>query len=437
MNQYSNFSKELVSKYLTTEEESNELYKKRYVPLGSEKLLELATARPDSIDDESVLKSFYNSNFVGSGLSFDAVIGSSGFVPLKDNAKIIKFTEHKGQYQSSEDKAQYTSVEKYGLLIDAFARRDILIEVPEGEEKNISVLFVSVNEPTIFRISVKSGANSNLNLLEWYASSGDRELLSASSHSITAEEYSKCEINIMHNEGDKTKVLGLYEARAMPGAMFKANNFYSGGIATRSHGTMEANGHSSSVEINEFIFSAAEQKMDINTEVINSSSNTTARLATRAAAMASSACYLKGFSKIVNGARDSKSFVEESGMLLDKSARIDSIPAMSIDENRVKATHSSAIGPIDDESVFYMKTHGIDSLKAKELLVNGFFSGQLGAVGNNQVREAFAALVKTKMHGLSVGGAPKLDNSGIWFSKENDMFNRHYKYRSEIDETQN
>ncbi|EQD52240.1 FeS assembly protein SufB, partial [mine drainage metagenome] len=213
----------------------------------------------------------------------------------------------------------------------------------------------------------------------------------------------------------------------------------SGGSVTKAKGTIEALGYASTVNVNEFIFASAEQKMDVNTNIINSSNNTTAKLATRAAAMGNSVCYLKGFSKIISGSKDSRSFVEEAGMLMDKSARIDSIPAMSIDENRVKATHSSAIGPIDEESIFYLNTNGIDSTKSRELFVNGFFASQLGNVSNTQAKEAFAAIIKAKIHNsLEIGKTPKLDSSGMWFVETTDtMLERHHKYIGETDETQN
>ncbi|MGC8537698.1 MAG: SufB/SufD family protein [Candidatus Micrarchaeia archaeon] len=436
MEQYAEFSKELVGRYKAAQEETNELYKKRYIPIGSEKLLEIVNTKPGKPDDESELRKFYDAVFKDSGMSFDAIIGSSGSVVLSDEGKLVKFIEigkAEADYPTS-----INSEDKYNLLINAYAKKDIVIDIPEDSEKNINLLFASVNEPLLVRISINAGNGSKLNLLEWYASAEGRRTISAASHRIISREYSKCEINMLHNESYDTTVLNIYDAKSLASSSLKMNYFYSGGSATKAHGTIEAHDYSSSVDVNEFIFGSDGQKMDINTNIVNSSNNTTARLATRAAAMGSATCYLKGFSKIVNGSKDSRSFVEESGVLLDRSARIDSIPAMSIDENKVKATHSSAIGPIDEESLFYMGTHGVDQEKAKELLVNGFFSSQLGSVGNNQAREAFAAIIRTKMRdGSEIGKTPKLDSSGLWFAdSEPDIFKRHYKYRSEKDEAQ-
>ena len=436
MEQYAEFSKELVGRYMAAQEETNELYKKRYIPVGSEKLLEIVNANHAKPDDDDELRRFYDAVFKDSGISFDAIIGSSGNVVLSEEGKAVKFTDIK--HAGPDYPAYVNSDDKYNLLINAYAKKDIVIEVPEDSEKSINLLFAAINEPLLVRIIINAGKGSKLNLLEWYATAEGRRTISAASHRIISGDYSKCEINMLHNESYDTTVLNMYDAKSLASSSLKMNYFYSGGSVTKAHGTIEAHDYSSSIDVNEFIFGSDGQKMDINTNIVNSSSNTTARLATRAAAMGSATCYLKGFSKIVNGSKDSRSFVEESGMLLDKSARIDSIPAMSIDENKVKATHSSAIGPIDEEALFYMGTHGVDNEKAKELLVNGFFSSQLGSVGNNQAREAFAAIIRAKMKdGSNIGKTPKLNSSGLWFAdSESDIFRGHYKYRSEKDEAQ-
>lgn len=436
MERYSEFSKELVGMYMSAQEEANELYKKRYIPIGSEKLLEMASSKPGIADNGGVLHKFYDEVFKDSGISFDAIIGSSGSAVISDEGKAVKFvnvTNARTDYPVAVN-----SNDKYSLLINAYAKKDIVIDVPEDSEKSINLLFASINEPLLVRVTINTGKGSKLNLLEWYASAEGRRTISAASHRIISGEYSNCEINMLHNESYDATVISIYDAKSLASSSLKMNYFYSGGSITKAHGTIEAHDYSSSVDVNEFIFGSYGQKMDINTNIVNSSSNTTARLATRAAAMDGAICYLKGFSKILNGSKDSKSFVEEAGMLLDKSARIDSIPAMSIDENKVKATHSSAIGPIDEESLFYMGTHGIDKAKAKELLVNGFFSSQLGSVSNNQAREAFAAIIRSKMNdGSNIGKTPKLNSAGLWFAdSEQDMFNKHYKYRSEKDEAQ-
>ena len=69
MEQYAEFSKELVGRYMAAQEETNELYKKRYIPVGSEKLLEIVNANHAKPDDDDELRRFYDAVFKDSGIS--------------------------------------------------------------------------------------------------------------------------------------------------------------------------------------------------------------------------------------------------------------------------------------------------------------------------------------------------------------------------------
>ena len=149
--------------------------------------------------------------------------------------------------------------------------------------------------------------------------------------------------------------------------------------------------------------------------------------------MDSSFCILKGFAKINKGATKAKSYVHERGILLDKNAKVYGLPDMSVDENDVKATHSSATSPVDPESVFYLMTKGIDEIGVRKLLVTGFFAESLSKMHNSIMKELSMSLINTKLETKVYGGAPKLDARNIWVGATDtgdvDMFKGHYKYR--------
>jgi Fe-S cluster assembly scaffold protein SufB len=112
--------------------------------------------------------------------------------------------------------------------------------------------------------------------------------------------------------------------------------------------------------------------------------------------MDTSLCILKGFAKIANGATMSSSYIKERSILLDKGTRVDSLPDMSVDENDVKAAHSSATAPISEDEMFYLMSKGIDAIQAKRLIVNGFFSEYTKAIGNGAMNEVTGAMINEK-----------------------------------------
>ena len=181
------------------------------------------------------------------------------------------------------------------------------------------------------------------------------------------------------------------------------------------------------------MFGAESQKFDIGTQVVNSGIDTSVSLESKAALMDSSFCIMKGFAKVRKGAAQSKSYVHERGILLSSEARVYGLPDMSVDESDVKATHSSATSPVDEEAVFYLMSKGIDEVGVRKLLVTGFFAISISKIKNNLMKEFSMSLINSKLENKSYGEVPDMNARNVWIapsdSAESDPFRGHYKYR--------
>jgi Fe-S cluster assembly protein SufD len=67
-------------------------------------------------------------------------------------------------------------------------------------------------------------------------------------------------------------------------------------------------------------------------------------------------------------------------LLLSDDAVIDAKPELEIYADDVKCTHGAAIGQLDDEALFYLRTRGIDSDDARRLLTYAFANEVIGRV---------------------------------------------------------
>ena len=78
-------------------------------------------------------------------------------------------------------------------------------------------------------------------------------------------------------------------------------------------------------------------------------------------------------------------------LVLDEGAHADSVPNLDIEENDVRCSHGSTVGPIDEDQRYYLESRGVAPAMAERLIVAGFFSdiaaqapvagGWAGAVG--------------------------------------------------------
>ena len=53
----------------------------------------------------------------------------------------------------------------------------------------------------------------------------------------------------------------------------------------------------------------------------------------------------------------------------------------------IRCTHGAAVGPVDEEMVFYLQSRGLDRATAEQLIVEGFFQSTLARLGLSALEE--------------------------------------------------
>jgi len=80
-------------------------------------------------------------------------------------------------------------------------------------------------------------------------------------------------------------------------------------------------------------------------------------------------------------------------LLLSERAQIDTKPQLEIFADDVKCTHGATVGRLDETSLFYMKSRGINARTARELLTYAFAADVLETIELAEVREGLEAAV--------------------------------------------
>lgn len=79
-----------------------------------------------------------------------------------------------------------------------------------------------------------------------------------------------------------------------------------------------------------------------------------------------------GMVHIAKGAKDADGFFASNVLLFD-NAKGRSVPSLEIDENDLKAGHSSTVGRPDENQMFYLRSRGLFEKDAEQIIINGFF----------------------------------------------------------------
>ncbi len=384
---YKEFVADAMMNYESLPQETNELYKKHsiHIPFDLRDRFDHSSGEDiDAIEVPYAMRSEFDA-VIGSG---KCILNNRSIVTVKDSSKLGS--------RLLEDAAQDSAEDKYAAFINAYAKSTLFVDVPPGMHAKASILFAATRMPLNARVVISIGKDAELNLLELHESTAPGTVIGVM-HETILQDNASAEINALHNENANTTVLCFFKDKLGVGANLKFNSVYNGGSHVRARNIVEAGAKNSSAEVNEIIFGSAAQKFDIDTHIINAASDTKTMLRSRAALMGTSRCVLKGFAKVAHGAKRSDSCIHERGMLLGKGARIDSLPDMSVDENSVRATHSSATSQIDSEEIFYLMSKGIDGGRVRKLIVNGFFSGCMEKIDNAAMRYIAMSRINEKL----------------------------------------
>jgi len=80
----------------------------------------------------------------------------------------------------------------------------------------------------------------------------------------------------------------------------------------------------------------------------------------------------QGLIKIEKSGQKSHAYQKNKNLILSEKVFIDSRPFLEILANDVFCTHGSTTGKINEESLFYLKSRGLDQKIAEQLYVSGF-----------------------------------------------------------------
>ena len=79
------------------------------------------------------------------------------------------------------------------------------------------------------------------------------------------------------------------------------------------------------------------------------------------------------------------------GLLLQRTATVNLKPELEIFADDVKCAHGATVGELDARALFYLAAAASRRPRAKALLTRAFVADALDRIGDEAVREAFAA----------------------------------------------
>ncbi len=275
------------------------------------------------------------------------------------------------------------SPDAFTILHDAFLAGGAFIKVPAGVvvDKPIIVLHWSEGEGivTFPHTLVVADESSEITVVDRFGSPdvGDSGHLVDAVVELLVGDNARLRYLSVQEHGPKTWQVALQRAHVGRDASLHSSAVALGGDYARLRSESLLEGDNAESDLMAVYFGDHTQMLDFRTLQDHDAPNTRSDLLFKGAVEDQAHSVYSGLIRLRPDARKAVANQTNRNLVLTEGAGADSIPNLEIEANDVKCSHASAVGPIDEEQLYYLESRGVRPEDAERLIVLGFFDDVL------------------------------------------------------------
>ena len=275
------------------------------------------------------------------------------------------------------------SPDAFTILHDAFLAGGAFIKVPAGVvvDKPIIVLHWSEGEGivTFPHTLVVADESSEITVVDRFGSpdvGGSGHLVDGVVELLVGDNARLRYLSVQEH-GPKTWQVALQRAHVGRDASLHSSAVALGGDYARLRSESLLSGDNAESDLMAVYFGDHTQMLDFRTLQDHDAPNTRSDLLFKGAVEDQAHSVYSGLIRLRPDARKAVANQTNRNLVLTEGAGADSIPNLEIEANDVKCSHASAVGPIDEEQLYYLESRGVRPEDAERLIVLGFFDDVL------------------------------------------------------------
>lgn len=266
-------------------------------------------------------------------------------------------------------------------LNDAFHPALVVVDVPAGAVVEAPVVVVhwcgagDAEAPAVFpRTLVRVGRGASAAVIEVVGGgAGERRSLVVPLTELEAGEGGRLSYVGLQVLGPNVWHIARVGGVARRDATLRTFTVGLGAAYDRSRTDALASGQGASTELRSAYLGTGTQVHDVRTLQDHAAPHTTSDLLCKGAVAGASRSVYSGLIRVQRGAVRTDAFQTNHNLVLDARAHADSVPNLDIEENDVRCSHASTVGPVDEDQLYYLESRGIPPERAERLIVLGFF----------------------------------------------------------------
>lgn len=288
----------------------------------------------------------------------------------------------------------------FTILNDAFVADPVLVRVPPGVvlRKPIVVThhLTGTGVAAFPRLFVDAGADSQAEVLEHHTSEDGPSLVCPVTELDVSPAGRLGYLNVQQL-GSSTWQFSSQLARAGRDADVVASTAAFGGGYARTRSDVRLVGRGANCDLLALYFGDGRQGLDFRTYQDHVAADTTSNLLYKGVVSDESRSIYTGLIRVRPDAARTTAFQANRNLKLGDDAWVESVPNLEIENNDVRCSHASAVGPVDAEQQFYLESRGVPTGEAQRLIVAGFLDEVLESLPVQELRATLRSAIDAKL----------------------------------------
>lgn len=274
------------------------------------------------------------------------------------------------------------------ILIDGVAEKPLGILVIDGtDEASMSQAYVEIS----------FAANSSASIVEYHASRGDADQYANTVVSLDIGDGAKAEHVRIQDRARNHIQTGRTDVSVGRDARFNSAGFDLGGGLIRNDIVIDIAHAGAEVSFDGLYLAGEGQHIDNHTRVDHRVGPATSRQEYRGILNGKCRCVWNGKAIVHEGADGTDADQANHNLLLSDKAEVDAKPELEIYTDDVKCSHGTTVGQLDETSLFYLRSRGLDKHHATQVLTHAFAAGIVARAPVEAARTEITRLMEARL----------------------------------------
>lgn len=269
----------------------------------------------------------------------------------------------------------------FAALNVAFSKDGYVVDIPDNTQiaKPVEIVFIAADTEQAMqpRNVINLGKHCEAQVVERYISLSRTASLFNSTASVIVGEGAKLGYYLVQTLQNDASQITTVDADLGRDSVLQCFTLTLGGQVVRNNLRVGLNAEGAHCDMLGLYNTGGKQHVDNHTTVVHSAPHCSSRELYKGVLDQRSRAVFHGRIKVAHGAQKTDASQSNNNLLLSANAEVDTKPQLEIYADDVKCAHGATIGQIDKDSLFYLRSRGIDDESARALLTFAFLNDVL------------------------------------------------------------